>query len=36
MILLAANNEFLGTERMGRLLFRLSAPTICAQLINLL
>ena len=36
MILLAANNEFLGTERMGRLLFRLSAPTICAQLINML
>ena len=36
MILLAANNEFLGTERMGKLLFRLSAPTICAQLINML
>ena len=33
---MAANNEFLGTERMGRLLFRLSAPTICAQLINML
>lgn len=36
MILLAANNEFLGTERISRLLLRLSAPTICAQLINML
>lgn len=30
------NNEFLGTEPIGRLLFKLSIPTIMAQLINML
>ncbi len=30
------NNEFLGTEPLGRLLFRLALPTITAQLINLM
>lgn len=30
------NNDFLGTEPVGRLLFRLSVPTITAQLINML
>ena len=29
-------NEFLGTEPIGKLLFRLSVPTIAAQLINML
>ena len=31
-----SNNEFLGTEPVGRLLFRLAIPTIAAQLINML
>lgn len=30
------NNDFLGTEPIGRLLFRLAIPTISAQLINML
>ncbi len=30
------NNDFLGKEPLGRLLFRLSLPTITAQIINLL
>jgi len=30
------NNDFLGTEPIGRLLLRLSVPTVCAQLINML
>lgn len=30
------NKEFLGTEPVGRLLFRLSIPTVVAQLINML
>ena len=30
------NNEFLGTEPIGRLLFKLAIPTISAQLINML
>ena len=30
------NNNFLGTEPIGRLLLRLSVPTVCAQLINML
>ena len=30
------NNEFLGTEPIGKLLFKLSIPTILAQLINML
>ncbi len=30
------SNEFLGTEPIGRLLFRLAIPTITAQLINML
>ena len=30
------NNEFLGTEPVGRLLFKLALPTITAQIINLL
>ena len=30
------NNNFLGTEPIGKLLFRLSVPTVCAQLINML
>jgi len=29
-------NSFLGTEPVGRLLLRLSIPTVCAQLINML
>ncbi len=32
----AKGNEFLGTEPLGRLLFRLSVPTVAAQLINML
>ena len=35
-IFLDRDNEFLGTEPVGRLLLRLSAPTIAAQLINML
>ena len=31
-----ANKEFLGTEPIGKLLFRLSIPTVVAQLINML
>lgn len=31
-----ANKEFLGTEPVGKLLFRLSIPTVVAQLINML
>lgn len=30
------NKEFLGTEPIGKLLFRLSVPTVAAQLINML
>ena len=30
------DNEFLGTEPVGRLLFRLAIPTIAAQIINML
>lgn len=30
------NKEFLGTEPVGRLLFRLSIPTVIAQLVNML
>ena len=30
------NNEFLGKEKIGRLLFKLSIPTVVAQLINML
>jgi len=30
------NNGFLGTEPVGKLLLRLSVPTVCAQLINML
>lgn len=30
------NNNFLGTEPIGKLLMRLSIPTVCAQLINML
>lgn len=30
------NKEFLGTEPVGKLLFRLSIPTVVAQLINML
>ena len=30
------NKEFLGTEPIGKLLFRLSIPTVVAQLINML
>ncbi len=30
------NNEFLGSEPIGRLLFRLAVPTVIAQLINML
>ena len=30
------NNDFLGTEPLGRLLFRLAVPTVSAQLINML
>lgn len=31
-----SNKEFLGTESVGKLLFRLSIPTVVAQLINML
>ena len=31
-----SNKEFLGTESIGKLLFRLSIPTVVAQLINML
>ena len=30
------NNEFLGTEPVGKLLFRLAIPTVAAQIINML
>ena len=30
------NNDFLGTEPIGKLLFRLAVPTVAAQLINML
>lgn len=30
------NNDFLGTEPVGRLLFRLAIPAVAAQLINML
>ena len=30
------NEDFLGTEPIGKLLFRLSIPTVIAQLINML
>ena len=30
------NKEFLGTEPIGKLLFRLAIPTVVAQLINML
>ena len=30
------NNDFLGTEPIGKLLFKLALPTVCAQLINML
>ena len=30
------NNEFLGKESVGKLLFKLSIPTVAAQLINML
>ncbi len=30
------NNDFLGTERIGKLLLRLAVPTVVAQLINML
>ena len=30
------NKEFLGTEPVGKLLFRLAVPTVVAQLINML
>ena len=30
------NNEFLGKEPIGKLLFKLSIPTVLAQLINML
>ena len=30
------NKDFLGTESIGRLLFKLSVPTVIAQLINML
>lgn len=30
------NNDFLGTEPIGKLLWKLSVPAIAAQLINLL
>ena len=33
---MAANKEFLGTEPIGKLLFRLAVPTVIAQLINML
>lgn len=33
---MTTNKEFLGTERIGKLLFKLSIPTVIAQLINML
>lgn len=33
---MSGNKEFLGTEPVGKLLFRLSIPTVVAQLINML
>ena len=30
------NKEFLGTERIGKLLFKLALPSVVAQLVNLL
>ncbi|MBE6645859.1 MAG: MATE family efflux transporter, partial [Ruminococcaceae bacterium] len=33
---MTGNKEFLGTEPIGKLLFRLSIPTVVAQLINML
>ena len=30
------NNEFLGKESVGKLLFKLSIPTVAAQLINMI
>ncbi len=33
---MGSNKEFLGTEPVGKLLFRLSIPTVIAQLINML
>lgn len=33
---MGSNKEFLGTEPIGKLLFRLSVPTVVAQLINML
>jgi len=33
---LQKNSSFLGTEPIGKLLLRLSVPTVCAQLINML
>ena len=31
-----SNKEFLGAEPIGKLLFKLSIPTVVAQLINML
>ena len=33
---MTTNKEFLGTEKIGKLLFKLSIPTVVAQLINML
>ena len=30
------NKEFLGTEPVGKLLFKLAVPTVIAQIINML
>ena len=30
------NKEFLGTEPIGKLLFKLAIPTVIAQLVNML
>lgn len=32
----ASDKEFLGTDPIGKLLFRLAVPTVIAQLINML
>ena len=36
MIRMSESNEFLGTEPVGKLLFRLAVPTIAAQIVNVL
>lgn len=30
------DKEFLGTEKIGKLLFRLAVPTVIAQIVNML